>query len=392
MRVLYHHRTQGEEPESVHIAAIVDSLRALGHTVDIVGPTPGASKPRGKSLAGRIKDRLPRVVVELVQLAYNLKSIVALGLAAWGGKYDFIYERHALNNFAGLVVSRLTGLPLLLEVNTPYAFAWAKYYGLSLPRIANFLERVVLRRADHIFTVTHAQVPILEQIGAAASRITVCHNAIDPAQFDPARYPREALRAKLGLEGIVAGFVGTMNRWQGMSGFAEVVRRVAAANTDVRFLFVGSGEGRPELTRLLEAEGLSDRVKFVGRVPHAAIPEHLACMDIGLLLESNDYGSPMKIFEYWAMGNAVIAPRVAPVEEIMQDGEEGLMIERRNGTAMADCVLRLAADPGLRARLVESGRRRVLTQHTWRANAESIVAAFNRLRPGGQPHESQSRC
>ena len=77
MRILYHHRTQGEEPESIHIAEIVSALQRLGHEVQIVGPAPMHFSPeqqRVPTLLGRIKALAPRGVFELLQIAYNLAA------------------------------------------------------------------------------------------------------------------------------------------------------------------------------------------------------------------------------------------------------------------------------------------------------------------------------
>lgn len=379
MRILYHHRTQGEEPESVHIAAIVAALRRLGHEVDIIGPAPiravGTRERSGRSLLGRLKGAAPRFLVELAQVAYNAVSVAQLARASSRGRYDFIYERYALYNVAGLVTARIFALPLLLEVNTLYAQAWRKYYGLRFPRLARFTERLVVRRSHAVITVTDVQRALLEQEGVRPERITVSHNAIDPAEFDPGKWPGSELRQRLGLPAVVAGFVGTMNRWQGVQGFAEVIERVVAARRDVGFLFVGDGEGRAGLQAQLESRGARHAAVFVGRQSHALIPEFLAAMDIGLLLDSNAYGSPMKVFEYWAMGKAVIAPRVAPVLEVMRDGETGLLIAPGDAQAMAQGILTLAADPQLRATLAEAGRRRVLASHTWERNATKILEA-----------------
>jgi glycosyltransferase involved in cell wall biosynthesis len=379
MIILYHHRTQGEEPESVHIANIVASLRRCGHEVDVVGPVAiGAPRQQSKpSSMARIKGAMPRVLVELAQLAYNVRSLWQLIGQLRRRRYDFIYERYALYNVAGLMAARMFGLALILEVNTPYAQAWGKYYGLRFPRLARVLERYTFRRADSIITVTDIQRALLEKEGVAAERITVCHNAIDPQEFDPQRGSESGLRRRLGLPPVVVGFVGTMNRWQGVQGFADVIQRVAAERGDVGFLFVGDGEGRGPLQAELERRGVQNAAMFVGRQSHAAIPEFVAAMDIGVLLDSNAYGSPMKVFEYWAMGKAVVAPSVPPVLEILRDGETGLLIAPGDTAAMACQIVRLAADPQLRARLGEAGRKHVLATHTWDQNAEKILQAYS---------------
>jgi glycosyltransferase involved in cell wall biosynthesis len=390
MRILYHHRTQGEEPESVHIAAIVSALRGLGHEVDVMGPSrlrTAAARPR-RSFFGRLKQRTPRALVELLQLAYNAVSFCKLAVALGRHRYDFIYERHALYNVAGVTAARAFGVPVILEVNTLYARAWDKYYGLAFGAAARFLERQTLLRAHGIITVTEAQRRLIEAQGIPAERIDVSHNAVDPREFNRERFADSRVRRSLRLAPIVAGFVGTMNRWQGVRGFAETIEIVARARQDVGFLFVGDGEGRAALEADLASRGLQAFAVFLGRQSHAAIPEYLAAMDIGMLLASNDYGSPMKVFEYLAMGAAVIAPAVGPVLEVLRDGETGLLIQPGDAAAMARHILTLAGDPDLRARLARNGREYVLGAHTWDANAEKILEILAR-RAGARPARSR---
>ena len=382
MKVLYHHRTQGEEPESVHIASIVRALRNLGHSVSVVGPAPLTGQTARGTRLGRLKRALPRFGVELAQVVYNLRSLWQLLHALSHGAYDFIYERYALYNFAGLLAARLFHIPLILEVNTLYAQAWDRYYGLSFPRLARAMERYLLCRADQIITVTAVQRRLLEREGVRPERIAVCQNAIDPTEFVPERYHQDDLRVRLGLKSLVIGFVGTMNRWQGIAGFAAVVEEVVKARSDVSFLFVGEGEGRAALASELERRGYLPWVVFAGRVPHSEVPRYLAAMDVGVLLDSNAYGSPMKVFEYWAMGMAVIAPSVKPVLEILRDGETGLLIAPGDSQAMAAQILRLAGDRALCTRLGDQGRREVLATHTWARNAEQIVLCYAAVAAG----------
>lgn len=395
MRVLYHHRTQGEEPESIHIAAIVDALITLGHEVRVVGPasvqhqSTQVSRP---SVLGRIKNAAPRLLFELLQLAYNLIVDRRLAQAIAEFKPDVIYERYALFNFAGVRRAKKLGIPLILEVNTPYAHAWAKYYGLYLKRLARWLEKRTLRAASHIITVTEVQRKMLVQEGISTHNISVCHNAIDPNWFSLDRHHDPELAAKLGLASPVVGFVGTMNRWQGITEFPEVLRSVFARCAEVSFLFVGDGEFRQSIEDFCRTEGYSKRVVFTRRKPHAEVPPLLALMDITILLNSNAYGSPMKIFEYMGMAKAIIAPSVAPVVEVLRDGETGLLIEPGNAMQMADQIVRLVDDPALRERLGSAGRNYVTTHHTWHQNALKIEEIYSRLLSSHTINNMVSSC
>ena len=387
MKILYHHRTQGEEPESIHIGAVVAALQALGHDVQVVGPASIGHQPTSgpsRSWLVRIKNAVPRSVFELLQVAYNAVAWMRLSRAVRVSKPDLIYERYALFSFAGVLFARWRGIPLILEVNTPYAQAWAKYFGLHLQRLGRWIERRTLLAADHIVTVTHVQRGLLETMGVPGSRITVSHNAIDPDWFSSEKHLDPALRARLGLAGVVVGFVGTMNRWQGIPSFQGVIRSVLEQCPDVSFLFVGDGEFRPALEAFCRDNGHADRVVFAGRQPHAQVPRFVAAMDIAVLLNSNSYGSPMKIFEYWAMGKAVVAPSVQPVLEVLQEGRTGLLIEPGNVEQMAARIVQLARDAGLRQRLGRAGRDYVVANHTWRDNAEQIVRAHARIATAGR--------
>lgn len=382
MRILYHHRTQGEEPESIHIGSIVTALRDLGHEVRVVGPAELGSHATKRSKVNwlvRVKQSVPRAVFELLQLAYNMIAIRRLAKEVDKFKPDLIYERYALFGFAGVIYAKRSGIPLVLEVNTPYAQAWAKYYGLYLQRLGRWIERRTFLAADHIVTVTNVQRDMLKGLGIPEAHITVSHNAIDPDWFCADKHLDLELRSRLGLHDVVVGFVGTMNRWQGIPQFQEVIRSVFAQCANVSFLFVGDGEFRPALEAFCRDNGYLGQVVFTGRKPHSEVPKLVAVMDIAVLLNSNTYGSPMKIFEYWGMGKAVIAPSVQPVLEVMRHEQTGMLIEPGNVQQMSDKIVQLAGDAQLRQRLGRAGRDYVVSHHTWRDNAEQIVLAHARI-------------
>ena len=84
---------------------------------------------------------------------------------------------------------------------------------------------------------------------------------------------------------------------------------------------------------------------FTGRKAHDEVSGLVGAMDIAVLLNSNAYGSPMKVFEYLAMGKAVVAPSVEPVLEVLRENETGLLIAPGDASAMARKILELAGDP-----------------------------------------------
>ena len=381
MKILYLHRTQGEEPEAIHINAMVTALRDLGHHVAIVGPQASRTSvvSHGRALA-RIKRGMPAPAFEMAQILYNAVSYPHILRAVRRFRPDLVYERYALYHFAGCAAAKRQALPHILEVNTPYASAWARYYRLYFPPLARRIENHVCRRTDALVVVTQALKAFLVAQGHPAGKIVVTHNAIDPSRFRPDVDPGPA-RAEVGAgpDRLIVGFVGTMNRWQGLPLLVDVIRRVNAEDPRVVFLIVGDGELRGAFQQELARLGLEGAVHFAGRRPHDEIPRYIALFDIALVPHSNTYGSPMKVFEYFAMGKCVIAPRLGPLQEIVQDGENGVLFPPEDGAALAREILRLSGAPDTRARLGAQARARVLTDHVWEHNAHTVVSLYRSI-------------
>ncbi len=113
-------------------------------------------------------------------------------------------------------------------------------------------------------------------------------------------------------------------------------------------------------------------VAFAGEVPYGEVPGHVAAMDIATIPWATDYGSPMKIFEYMAMGKALVAPDLEVLREVLADGRNAVLVERGDPAALARAIERLAADPGLRQALGRAARRDAVERHDWRHHARLI--------------------
>ena len=127
MRILYHHRTLGDGAEGIHIREIVKSLRKQGHRGQTGFPdwrrAIGQSTERkvASSNYGWIKKLMPRFAFELVELGYNLKGYKMLMDAAKDFKPDAIYDRYISYNYSAIRAAKKLGIPMILELNSPYA-------------------------------------------------------------------------------------------------------------------------------------------------------------------------------------------------------------------------------------------------------------------------------
>lgn len=395
MRVVYHHRTQGRGAEGVHVSGIVNAFRELGHEVRVVCPpgvgqegaaadraAPGGNRTVGKVLSStwkRVSRWSPELLFELLELVYNYWSYLTLRRAVREFRPDLIYDRYSLFHVAPSWLSQRSGIPLVTEVNDSTVIRRTR--PLSLKRLARRLEGRILGRSTLVVTVSERfRELILASHDLPAESIVITPNAVDPARF--ARQGTSDRRASLGLENqVVLGVVGGFVPWHGLDHLVLSVEQLFNERDDLHVLLIGDGPVRGEVEALVKRLGLERRVEFTGFVPAADVSGYIECMDVCLMPDSNEHGSPIKIFEYMAMGKAVAAARYGPIEEVIEHGRTGVLFRPHDRAELRDAVRSLVEDPELRSRIGRAARAHVLARHTWSANVLKVLEGLDR-RPG----------
>jgi len=383
VKILYHHRIASKDGQAVHIEEMIDALRALGHEVRVVAPQVsqgGSGMDADVGWAHRLKAILPRAAYELLELAYNVVAYRALVRAARDFRPDVLYERHNLYLVAGVWLKRRLKLPMLLEVNSPLADERQKFGGLALPRLARWSERVAWRGADRVLPVTQVLAEIVQrQSGLTADRFVVIANGINEAHFAHLPSPAAA-KAAQGLDDkLVLGFTGFVREWHGVDRVLRWLATPAAPANSVLFV-VGDGPARAGLEALAQALGVAARVRFTGIVPRDQVPALVVAFDIALQPAVTPYASPLKLFEYLALGKAIVAPRVPNIMEVLRHDANALLFVADDEAGFARTLTLLAEDAALRARLAAAARATIAQMNlTWSGNAQRVVALAQAL-------------
>ena len=393
MRVLYHHRIASSDGQFTHIDEMVRSLRSLDAEVCVVGPEVHKfDKGHGGSAGwvGLLKAVLPRVLYEIAEAAYSFVVYVRLRRAVARFKPDVIYERYALFQPAGVWVSRRTGVPLLLEVNAPYAIARRRYGGLKLEWLADLCERYTFVGATRVFPVTRVLGEMLIGMGVSAERIVVIPNAIDPRKFEWLPTVNQA-KATLGLSGhTVIGFIGFVREWDRLD---EMVTWLAQRpkHDSVVLLIVGDGPVRSQLEDQARQLDVAHKVRFTGVLPREEVPAVAMAFDIALQTALVPYASPLCLFEYMALGKAIVAPDQANHHEVLRNGVDCEMYRPQERGSLQAVVQALLDDPNLRAALGRAARRAVKEREFhWVGNAKRVIEAVRDVYPcGGYSVRSQ---
>jgi glycosyltransferase involved in cell wall biosynthesis len=206
-------------------------------------------------------------------------------------------------------------------------------------------------------------------LGAPAERTLVLRNGVDLRLFCPR--DRARARAALGIEGFTLLCVGSLIPRKGH----DLVLAALGQLPDCRLVIAGDGPRRAELEAQAKRLGVQDRVRFLGEIAHADLPDLYAAADV-LLLASSREGWANVLLEAMACGTPVVATNVNGAGEVVQSPAAGLLMPERTAQCLVLTLDRLRADMPARA-----DTRRYAEAFGWasigRANGALLRAAAN---------------
>lgn len=368
-------RLPGTKGASLHLEAISRAFTEIGHDVLVVGVAGHGAPPSGPAhLLLPHPGRAEGLTRELRKLRFTETFAVRVADAVAAFRPDLVYERLALFGTAGAALARRHGVPHILEVNALVAAEEGTWRGLTLGRTARTREHATLASADLCVAVSDE---VAGQIRRAApgARVVVVPNGVDTALFG--RMPSRAdARRALGLPAgdPLLGFTGSLRPWHGLDIAIAALSHLPA---DVRLVVAGDGPVRGDLEARASERGVDGRILWLGHMPHAAIPDVLAAVDIAVAPYPALPGfafSPLKLVEYMAGGAPIVASGIGQIRTLLDDGRLGTLVPPGDAQALAAACAAVLRDPAARERAGRA-RRLALAGHGWDRRAADIVAA-----------------
>ena len=262
----------------------------------------------------------------------------------------------------------------------------------ALPPVSEKRERLWKRRGKkiarfptfHVFCSNeHAKRYFAEHYPPElAERIEVTYTSINPEEIDEVRmsdFDREGWRRRLGIPSdafvvlTVGNFIDRKGRWTLLDAAARVN---TGPHNDIYFLWLTPFLPQGEDAERVRSYELGPRFQTVLSdnvgTERADVLRFFRIADT-FTLPSFVEGLPIALLEGMAMGLPSISTNVYAIPEAVIDGTTGLLIEAGDDAALADAVIRLRTDPGLRDRLAETGREYVIRHFDERAVAEKVL-------------------
>lgn len=394
MKILYYSAnptisSKANSGPGVHIREVIAAMREQGHEVlpVIIGDTIVSVQQKRSNKYLQILKRISklfipaviwRTIKELRLISFDKKLDAMLRKKMESFKPDFVYERASHLQLSGVRVALEKKITYLVEINAPFldeVKSFERAESLITRKIVNF-EKSLIHFSEKVFVVSSALKDYYAKYTNDHGKILVVPNCVNEKSLVVKKELKNNLQQKYNLQNkIVIGFVGSIFPYHGVDILIEAFAEIHEKHNNVFLLIVGDGQILEELGRKVEVLNLSKYVVFTGSVSHDEVYTYIDLMDITVMAKSNWYGSPVKIFEYGAMGKPIIGPNTIPVNDVMIDGEDGLLIEP-NKNELFDAINKLLNDEILRKKLAFNFQSKVLEKYTWHQAVFNILESI----------------
>jgi glycosyltransferase involved in cell wall biosynthesis len=365
----------GEKGASVHIQEMIRAFAKLGHEVRVIA----ARRGEGCDPALHVED-VPisvagndRAEKERAAMA-QADAIEARLVSLWRDwPFDMIYERYSLWSAAGCRAARRLSVPVVTEINAPLLLEQAAYRTLVCEQEARAIEAEVLAGSHALAAVSRQVGRYLTKAGAEPSRVHVIGNAVDTGRFHPG-VPPTALPG-VAPDAFVVGFTGSLKMWHGVDTLLQAFRELRDRDPRAHLLICGDGPKRGWIDGFVAGAGLEDAVTMAGWVDHAALPGLIARMDVATApypAAEDHYFSPLKLYEYLALGRPVLASDIGQTAELLRGSEAALLVPPGDAGTLARGLLGLCRDRAMLERMSAEAAREG-ARHDWTGNAARVV-------------------
>jgi glycosyltransferase involved in cell wall biosynthesis len=170
-------------------------------------------------------------------------------------------------------------------------------------------------------------------------------------------------------------FVGQVNHFR-LDPLFKVLPELIAELPNFQLLVLGAGSQLARYKEMVKLLGLEEQVTFYGYIPHEKIFDYIASADIAYSDDWSVIGFPMKLYDYMALGKAIVAEGTESVKEVLIDRVNGLLYT--NEAELKEKILELAKDVSMRRKLGEAARR-MMDQHTWEKSVEVLRLIYKQF-------------
>jgi glycosyltransferase involved in cell wall biosynthesis len=348
-----------------HVLDLVSYASDVQHALAVPSRHLGESTASAVAAAQAAGARVERVEMGRFRVPHrHVLAVLALRRTINRLQPDVVHGHSSIGGAMARLATVGTGTP---TVYTPHA--------LTRSRWALVLERLLRGRAARLIAVSESEraFAVAQRVARPDQAVTI-PNGVHP---EPPPPPARSLRASTGV-GEDVPLIGCVARltWQkAPEVFVSACATVADQLPDAHFVLIGAGALLGQVTAAVRDEELEDRFHILPSFPNAA--GALSELDV-YALPSRFEGGPYTLLEAMRAGTPVVVTDVAGNRDLVEHGENGLLVPPDRPDALADGIVRLLGDAALRTRLI-AGATRTIARCDVRTMAQAIAGVYREL-------------
>jgi glycosyltransferase involved in cell wall biosynthesis len=306
--------------------------------------------------------------------------------------HDFPMVNTVLN------VAERRGLPVVADLheNMPAAYrVWrtgldpgrrmvkALVYNYHLWR---WYEKRLLPRCSRIVVVVPEAAERLIEYGIDPDKVVIVSNTEDQSTFDLGKTDSRVVEQYQNL--WIVSYVGGVGPHRGVDTAVKAVPFAAQHIPNLRLLIIGLREERQRhtLTHLIKKLGVEGLVELVAWQPFEKVNSYIQASEVCLVPHNDSEHTqttiPHKLFQYMLAGKPVVVSNVRPLRRVIEDTRAGLVFRAGDPESLAQALIRLYKEPGLRCRMGRHGREAATGKYAWQHDAKRLVKLYQMLFKG----------
>lgn len=262
-------------------------------------------------------------------------------------KIDLINAHWVIpQGFMAVFIKKLTGIPVMITSHGTDIFGFNQWF-------INAFKKYALRNADLVLTVSRKLKNEVNKLAPSQkNKILVRSMGVDINYFQKqAIKDKENVRKIFGRGKKLVVFVGRLVKKKGVNYLIGAIGRVKKKQPSVLLLIIGDGPARPELEKQVTEEGLENNVSFLGWLDQQRLPGYYGAADVFVspVVETGwgSEGFGLTFIEAMAANTIVIGTRAGAIDEIIKNGDNGLIVSQQSSLALAAAILKVFKSPVL---------------------------------------------
>lgn len=252
---------------------------------------------------------------------------------------------------------------------------------ISVPLNRNFFTRLLYRRLCDFVIVTGGELTrraLIERDGLDPDHVDAFPIGIDIVRFRPG-VPAQGLRREFNIPEShrLVGIVSYLRAYKGHRYFVEAAAKILSRIKNVTFVIVGEGPEEDNLQTQISKLGLKDRVLLLGYRENQI--DAMRSLDVFVLPSVEADTIPQALMQALAVGLPVVSTSFGSIPDVVIHGETGLLAVPRDASSLAEQIIAMLEDDGLRQRLGANGRRLIEARYSLDMMLDRLESVYQRV-------------